>query len=571
MLNSIRQFFAPPTLADDDKNRVAAIMNGILWAVIIIGVLYSVAASLFLGQLFSAALTGAAVLVGIFARTLLMRGFVHPAAYLILIVFNVILTLSIVISGGTMGASYFSLVLTAVVAGVLLGSRGAYLMAGVNSLIGLAIFTLQDSLSNPLIPQGPATYFSSLLVYLFLIAAMLHASAQSFDRLLAKLRVAQNELSAKNQEFQKFTVALEATIAARTAELETANARNERRAKQFEAVAKISRAISQTQELDALLDQVTELICLQFDVYHTGIFLMDAGREYAVLIAANSVGGQKMLARGHKLKVGQVGIVGYVAGSGFPRIALDTGADAIYFNNPDLPETRSEMALPLMRKGSEVIGVLDVQSREPNAFSHENVRTLTTLADQVAIAIENSRLFQEQERALRESQAVYSRDLREGWAHFVRSQKIAGIQRRNLKSSILSSPLELPGSLESMRSGSVYRRNDPDGSSIVTVPIKLRGQTVGVLNIRAGNNRAWTEDEMDIVSAIMERAALSIENARLLEESQRTAEREHVIGDISAKIGAGAQIEDILRTAVRELGSHISGAQVTVEIGGGGS
>jgi GAF domain-containing protein len=427
----------------------------------------------------------------------------------------------------------------------------------------------QDSLPPTSIPQGPVTFFSSLVIYVFFIASLLQASARGFDKLLENLRNTRHELTEKNQEMRNFAVGLEATIASRTAELDAANHRIERRARQFEAISKISRVISQTQNLESLLPQVTDLISQQFEYYHVGVFLLDNNSEYAVLIAANSVGGQKMLARNHKLKIGQTGIVGYVAGAGLPRIALDTGADAIYFNNPDLPDTRSELALPLLRKGNEIIGVLDVQSKEPNAFSQEDVRTLSTLADQVSIAIENSRLFDEQKRILLETQAIYGRDLKEGWIRFTRGQNIAGIQRRNLKSSFLPEPLELPGELEAVRSGSVYRKVENDGSSLITIPIKLREQIVGVLNVKSENNRAWTDDELDIASAIIERAAISIENARLLDESQRIAEREHVIGDISAKIGAGTHIEDILRTAIQELGTHISGAQVTVEIGGG--
>jgi len=105
---------------------------------------------------------------------------------------------------------------------------------------------------------------------------------------------------------------------------------------------------------------------------------------------------------------------------------------------------------------------------------------------------------------------------------------------------------------------------------VLTLPIKLREQTVGVVNIKGITDRAWTDDELDIVQAIMQRAALSIENARLLEESMATAERERVIGEISAKISSGTQVEDILRTAVRELGARIPGTQVTIEVGGGG-
>ncbi len=563
------KFIAPPIFQDEEKNRIAALLNSILWTVIVIGSLYTVVAPFLLGQMFSAALTATVVFVSVIARILMMRGSVRLAAMILLAAFDIILIASIAVSDGVTGASYFSLTLTVVFAGVLLGGRGAYTLAVINTLIGLGFMVFQDSLPTALIPQSPITYFSSLAVYVFFTAALLHASATGFGKLLANFRAAQDELTAKNLELQKFTADLESTIAARTAELEAANRGNERRAKQFEAIARISRAINQTQDFDRLITLVTELISEQFNLYHAGVFLLDANNEYAVLIAANSAGGKRMLARGHKLRIGQTGIVGYVAGSGLPRVALDIGADAIYFNNPDLPETRSEMALPLLRRGNEVIGVLDVQSREPNAFSHEDVRALATLADQVAIAIENSRLFEEQERTLKEAQAVYSRDLRQGWSRFTRTGNIAGIHRRNLKTSIFAEPQEVPGALEATRSGGAFRKIESDGSSLLTLPIKLREQTVGVLNVKARGQHVWTEDEIDIANAIMQGAALSIENARLLEESRKTAERERSIGEISTRIGAGTHIEDILRTAAEELGSRIAGSQVTVEIGGG--
>lgn len=569
MLQNIRKILAPPVFEDEEKTRIAALLNSIIWAVIAIGVLNSVATPFILDQTFAIIPPATIVVAAIIAHQLMLRGATRWASIVLLAVFIIITILATIVSDGTLGAGYFGLVLTSVFAGVLLGGRGAIIVTAINILIGLGVVLVQDVLPVPIIPQSPVASFVSLTAYLFFTTALLQASARGFDNLLQNLRITQQELASKNQEMQKFAIALEATIEARTAELDKANNRNERRAKQFEAIARISRVISQTQNLDVLLPQITELISEQFDFYHIGVFLLDVNSEYAVLIAANSLGGKKMLARHHKLKIGQTGIVGYVAGTGLPRIALDTGADAIYFNNPDLPGTRSELALPLLRKGNEIIGVLDVQSTEPNAFSQEDVRTLSTLADQVAIAIENSRLFEDQQRILLETQSIYSRDLREGWIRFTRSQNIAGIQRRNLKNSFLPEPLELPGALEAARSGNIYRKTENDGSSLLTVPIKLREQVVGILNVKAEDNRIWTDDEMDVVAAIMERAALSIENARLLEESRRIAEREHVIGEISTKIGSGTQIEEILRTAVRELGTHISGAQVTVEIGGG--
>lgn len=569
MLNKFQQLLSPPVFDDEEKSRVAALLNTMLWAIIIIGSIYTISAPLLLGQYFSAALTATVVVSSIIARQLMARGFTQIAAIIILVIMDLVLIISIAISDGLIGASFPSLVLTLVMAGILLGGRGAYIMAGINTLVALGFLLYQDALPVPLIPQSPVTFFSSLIVYLFFIAALLQGSSKGFEKLLANLYKSQKELGAKNDEIQKFASSLEATIAARTKDLDNANSRNERRAKQFEAITRISRVINQAQDLDSILAQLTGLISEQFGYYHTGVFLLDPNSEYAVLIAANSAGGQKMLARNHRLKIGQTGIVGYVGGTGLPRIALDTGADAIYFNNPDLPETRSEMALPLVRKGNEVIGVLDVQSVEQNAFSQEDVRTLSALADQVAIAIENAQLFAEQERILLETQSVYSRDLKSGWARYIRSQNISGIQRRNLKSVLLSEPMELPGALEARRSGSAYQKSGNDATSLITLPVKLREQIVGVVNIKAEHDHAWSEDELDIITAIMERAALSIENARLLEESRLIAEREHAIGSISTKIGADTQIEEILRTVVRELGAQIGGTQVTVEIGGG--
>ncbi|MBL8062542.1 MAG: GAF domain-containing protein [Anaerolineales bacterium] len=565
-----RQIFAPPIFEDDEKTRIAALLNSILWAVILIGAVYTIVAPIILGQYFSAILTASIVIIGLTARQLMVRGYIRAAAVILLAVFNLVLIISIIISDGIFGASYFGLVMTTVIAGVLLGGRSAYIVAIINSLMGLGIMLAQNSLPDTLIPQTPVTFFSSLVVYVFFIAALLQASARGFDKLLENLRNAQEELTRKNQELQAFSANLENTVTSRTAELDAANQRIERRASQFEAISQVSRVINQAREIESLLPQVTQVISQQFGFYHVGVFLMDANSEYAVLIAANSSGGQKMLARNHKLKVGQTGIVGYVAGTGLPRIALDTGADAIYFNNPDLPETRSEMALPLLRQGREIIGVLDVQSREQNAYNQEDVRILTTLADQVSIAIENARLFEQSQQALQEAETFYRGNLKDGWMRFTRSKQIMGVQRRSLRTSFLSEPVDIPGMHEAVRSGSVYRRvEENENSTRLTFPMKLRGQVVGVLNVKSGADHTWSRDEMDIISAIMERAALSIENARLLEESRKVAEREHAIGEISTKISAGTEIEAILRTAVRELGAHISGAQVTVEIGDG--
>lgn len=565
MFRMIQNFFAPPVFEDDQKTRIAALLNSILLSVIVIGTVYTAIAPFLLGQYVSAVLTATVVIFSLVSHQLMKRGHVRAASIILLVIFHIILTASIAVSGGIFGASYFSLTMTTVIAGILLGGWGAFVVASVNSLTGLAIMFVQESLPEPLIPQMPITFWSSLVVYLFFIAALQNASRKGFDKLLDNLRKIQGELTDKNRALQEAGANLERNVAARTAELDAANQRNERRAMQFEAIAQVSRVISQTQSLDSLLPQITQVISQQFGFYHIGIFLLDANSEYAVLAAANSEGGKNMLARNHKLKIGQTGIVGYVAGAGVPRIALDTGMDAIYFNNPDLPETHSEMSLPLLRAGRQIIGVLDVQSTEPNAFGQEDIRVLTILAEQVAIAIDNSRLYEETQRTLLEAQMVYRNNLRAGWAKFIRSQQLAGVRRRSLKTNFLLEPVELPGAAEVVHTGRIYKQMDHRKTSNLTVPMKLRGEIVGILNIKADSNREWNEDEMDIINAIMERAALSIENSRLLAEAQKQVEKERTIGQISAKIGNLVNLENILETTIQELGNTLPDMDVTIQ------
>lgn len=562
----LRRIFAPPIFEDEEKTRIAALLNSILLAVIVIGATYTVIAPFLLGQYVSAALTATIVVASLISRQLMRNGYISAATIILLTIFHVVLVASIAVSGGIFGASYFSLVMTTVVAGVLLGGRSAYTMAAINSLTGLGVMLLQEQLPEPMIPQMPITFWSSLVVYVFFIAALQHASRRGFDRLLDNLRNAQNKLTETNRELQEIGANLEQSVAERTAELDAANQRNERRAMQFEAISEVSRVISQTQSLESLLPQIAQVISQQFAFYHVGIFLLDSNNEYAVLTAANSAGGKKMLARNHKLKAGQVGIVGYVAGTGVPRIALDTTADAIYFNNPDLPETRSEMALPLVRAGKQIIGVLDVQSTEQNAFGQEDIRVLNILAEQVAIAIDNARLYEDTQKALLEAQMIYRGNIRAGWVKFVRAQQLAGVRRRSLRTNFLVEPVELPGESDVVLTGRAFKKTDTDQkTSSLTVPMKLRGEIVGVMNIKADDNREWNADELDIINAIIERAALSIENARLLTEAQKQVEKERAIGQISAKIGSLVNLENILQTTIQELGNTLPGTDVTIQ------
>jgi GAF domain-containing protein len=358
---------------------------------------------------------------------------------------------------------------------------------------------------------------------------------------------------------------LEQRIAERTYDLEISRLQSEERSRNLEVISEVSRAISAEQRLEILLPLITQTVSEKFDFYHVGIFLLDPTRTYAVLQAANSAGGQRMLARGHRLEVGQTGIVGYVAQTGRARIALDVGADSSYFNNPDLPETHSEIALPLLVRG-QVIGVLDVQSARQGAFTNNDANSLSILADQVAIAIENARLFERTQQALAEAQATYSQYVRQEWRTFAQQAKKVGYYQSASGGTLLEKPVFTAEIQEALEQGTVVALDgSPDRQPTVVVPVKLRDEILGVLNVVSlQRDRRWSQDEISLIQTASDRLALALENARLLEDSLRRAERERRVSDITARIRSTNDPNEMIRMAVQELKHALGVSRVDV-------
>ena len=369
-----------------------------------------------------------------------------------------------------------------------------------------------------------------------------------------------------NQELENITANLEQRVNERTVELESANQQTSRRVAQLQTITELSESIAQFQDLNELFSATSGLISERFGFYHVGIFLVDEARQYAVLQAANSEGGQRMLARSHRLKLG-TGIVGFCAQSGHPRIALDVGADAVYFNNPDLPETRSEAALPLKSR-TNTIGVLDVQSTESAAFTDDDLQVLTTLANQVSIALENTRLLTETRAALAQVQEVYDEFTRAEWSRTVSKAEQPGFRYHIGRIEMLENALDLPevasaahsGQIEpSLASGSTEKRTQ------VAVPVKIRGEVIGVIHIESNDSsRAWKDDEIRLVEAVAERAALAMENARLFQDARRRAAKEQAISQATSRISSALNIENILHTTAEEVERVLGGSEVLI-------
>jgi GAF domain-containing protein/HAMP domain-containing protein len=373
-----------------------------------------------------------------------------------------------------------------------------------------------------------------------------------------------DEIGALAQVFNDMTAQLRELISGLGQRVAERTADLERRSIQLEAAAQVAGEAASVLDPQELLSRVVTLVSERFGFYHAGIFLVDDAAEYAVLRAASSEGGQHMLARGHRLRIGHEGIVGYVTGQGEPRIALDVGADAVFFDNPDLPDTRSEIALPLRARG-EIIGALDVQSEEPGAFSKEDVAVLQTLADQVAMTISNARLFQQAQESLEAMRRVYGQISRESWSQMLRTRLYKG--QRYDPQGILPADGQWREEMKlaAQREETILGK---DSSSLtLTMPIKVRDQIIGVLDAhKPAGAGGWTPEQVALMETLTEQLGLALESARLYQDTQRRAARERLTGQVASRMREILDVDSVLKTAVREIGEALQLHDMTIRL-----
>lgn len=445
---------------------------------------------------------------------------------------------------------------------------------------------LKESLDKTTLLIGVAVFFLILLqvigIYLFvggLVTRPLHQMTKLTGQFAggdysARINLkSQDEMNILADAFNGMTAqlsqileGLEQRVKERTIDLEASKSVAEKHAKDLEAVADISRSMASIQDLDHLLPVIADSISEHMGFYHTGIYLLNENGEFLTMRAASGEAGKRMLSRQESLPAESSSLVGFVASRKQIRIAQDVERDATYLADPDLPDTRSEVGLPLIT-GSQIIGVLDVQSTKANAFSDQDVNVLTTLANQIAVSVQNARSFDETRRALAESEKIYQQFIQQGWGRIVKESSVLGYKYSNYGLTAL----ETTGAKSESHTAKIEQTapQDDDQPVILSVPITLRDQAIGAISIRPSDmsSRELSEDELAIIQATVERAALALENARLLEDSQRRATRERAIGEISARLSEKSEIETVLRTTAEELGKKLRDAEITVEIG----
>lgn len=310
------------------------------------------------------------------------------------------------------------------------------------------------------------------------------------------------------------------------------NFRLNRRATQLSAFTSIiSSSTSSLDDINSMLSEYSNVISQQFDYYHVGIFLLDENKEYAVLQSANSIGGKRMLARGHRLEVGRIGCVGYAASTGRSRIAQDIDSDILYYANPDMSETQSEISIPMIENNS-VIGVLDIQSKRKNAFLTDDIDILTSLGSQIVFSIRNYERTVVSEKNLQELNELYGEKIKDAWNKHTEKQSIQYVYKQTgsadtaelvLDDFILQDPLR------------------------IQKEIILHNKSIGKIQLRKDETK-WSEDELILVEEILEQSAQALETARLSEQTRIRSSQIELLQTVTATCASTLDQTSILET-----------------------
>jgi GAF domain-containing protein len=459
----------------------------------------------------------ALVYVLLSAAVVLRAEFGLQLAGLLLIIYA--LGLTELLSSGNPGIAIFYFL-----AGVVFASLLWSLMAG--AITGsLALLTL--GFAGILAQTGGVSWAgaASLPEWLRAVVAMLLATMAviaGFQQLRGQLLQSEQRVTEGQAAIELERLTLEERVEART--------------QQWRAGLEVAEVVNAMRDPDQLVAEVVNRISDRFGYYYAAIFLLDETGERAVLREATGEAGRLLKENRHSLPVSGQSMVGTAISGRRARIALDTDAEAVRFANPLLPYTRSEIAVPLI-VGERVLGALDVQSTSPGAFGQAEIDTLQGMGNQVALAFENARLFQESKKNLEDLQAVQRQYIATAW------QPMTG--RADLQFSMGDADL-------------------PADSARIDVPLSLRDQIIGEINLTS--EKEWTPEQRNMVEAIATQAALALENARLVETTQSTAQREHLLAEITSKLWSSPTLDGILRTAVSELGAALQADHATIEL-----
>ena len=544
MIEQMKRYLAAPNFDNEEENRQANLVN-IITITQAVAAFFGIIAALLAGSgnLKIAVASGIYLILAITCQLFLKRRKMR-LSNLLLISGNWIVTTLTVYSLGGISHPFVNIYFIILIAtSLILGGHSAFTLSGL-TIFTLLVFMTADNLG--LITQIPVSLQERWIIdSLFLIfsAVLLFLGINNLSQALLRSYRNQVSLAKSNRKLATIQNSLEEQVSERTASLR-------QRSRYLEASIEIGQAAASILDSDELMQHVVDLIQTRFNLYFVGLFLVDPGGEWAILKAGTGQSGKAMQARAHRIKIGD-GMVGWCIANAQPRVAVTSAEALLRLGTPELSETRSEAALPLRSRG-DVIGALTVQSSHLDTFDDDTILVLQMMADQVAIAIDNARLFAENQAALESARQAYGEISQRAWNELFKTRSQFGY--RYMGKDIY--PIEdewQPEMIQAAQTGQPLESTDNESSSLV-IPIKVRNQVVGALNFRKGGpGKRWTPEETSLLETLTEQLGVAVESARLYEETQRRAERERLAGEISAKLRASNDPRTILQTAVQEL------------------
>lgn len=341
---------------------------------------------------------------------------------------------------------------------------------------------------------------------------------------------------------------------------------------QMRTASELAREMTTLKDLDSLTNRCVHLIQERFNFYSVGIYLVDEERRFIVLKAFTGSSGSTHLQRGTKIRLGEVNVISNVAGTGEPRIINNVDTDYIFRRDPLLPDTRAEAVIPL-KAGQTVIGVLDVQSPTINYFGQDEVVILQILADELSITVQNAYLEQNLQQRVIEADSLNQRYTQTIWSRESIGKRVGGYeynllevkpikeneeQRYELPQEILNrlnsgKAVKIKGSLLASTREIQGNRLDPD-RSVLLVPLLMYNQIVGIIGLEDDQmDHEWSEDEIAVIEAVANQIALSLDNARLLEESQNRSGQLRLLQEVTAVAASHTNLYELLDNVSQKL------------------
>lgn len=381
----------------------------------------------------------------------------------------------------------------------------------------------------------------------------------------------------------------------------------QRRAAQLQTTAEIAKDISESRQLDELLVRVVNLVKERFGFYHASIFLLDPLREFAVLRESTGEAGRQMKLNRHKLGVGSKSMVGQATSRGEPVVANNVTEDPTHRPNPLLPDTHAELAIPL-KSGDAIIGAVDVQSTQAHAFMPDDIAILQVLADQVAVAVSNTSLYDNAQRHLLQQRLLHeittaasaSQSVSEAlkvivdglksilpeshigifllnketemlelkaWAGY---ERVANIEqtRVRLGQGIIGSTLSERKVVwvKDTRSDPRYVALDDNIRSEIAAPLFFGDEAIGVINVESYDVAAFGEEDRDMLGTLGGSMAAIVINARLLEQVRKQIERQYLLYEVTSRIRRATDINAILATSADEINKALGARRTSIEI-----